>query len=119
MLRKLFWLTLALFPLLAALAIYELHDVAVWKSLLAAGMPVAIVDGLRDEAWWIILGLVAAHYAFFTLLPLFDPTLGWMKKGLWVVANFLLYPITPPLYTLLRTRDTPVVRSSALPKRRR
>lgn len=116
MLRRSFSL---IFALLAALAIYELHDVAVWRSLLSAGVPVAIVDGLRNEWWWIFVGLVVAHYAFFTLLPFFNPTLGWLKKCVWAGANLMLYPFIPALYTLVCTRDTPAVRAYVSPRRRR
>jgi hypothetical protein len=44
------------------------------------------------------VGLVVAHYVFFTLHPFFNRSLTSKMKGGWAAFNLVLYPIVPPLY---------------------
>jgi hypothetical protein len=105
MLRKLLWLVFSLFPALSFAAIFaarDLPDLPVWGLLLSVGVPVAVVEGVRSHWWITFVGLVAAHYCFFIVHPLFNRVVaGWKLKGAWAASNLLFYPIVPPIYALL------------------
>jgi hypothetical protein len=103
MLRKMLWLVFSLFPVLSFAAIFaarDLPDLPVWRSLLLMGVPAAVVEGVRSHWWITFVGLVAAHYCFFIVHPLFSRR-GWKLKGAWAVSNLLFYPMAPPIYALI------------------
>jgi hypothetical protein len=56
----------------SAAAILAAHDFPVWRSLLAAGVPAGIVEGIRAYWWTMYVGLVLAHYFFIIMHPLFN-----------------------------------------------
>jgi len=108
MLRRTLWLVFSLFPVLsfAAFVVAARHtsppDWPIWGALLSAGVPAAIVEGVRGNWYFGFLGLVAAHYAFFVLHPFFNGAVsGWIRKPAWAVSTLLFYPLVPPIYALL------------------
>jgi hypothetical protein len=111
MLRRTLWLVFSLFPILSFAAIFAARDPAdlpVWKALLSAGVPVAIVEGIRSHWWSTFVGLVAVHYGFFIVHPFFNKTVsGWKRTCGWAMSNLLFYPIAPPIYALLCIGNSP------------
>ncbi|HEY7642342.1 MAG TPA: hypothetical protein VH814_21590 [Steroidobacteraceae bacterium] len=102
MVRRTVWLVFSLFPVWAFVAILAHRDepaLAIWDSLLAAGVPGGIVEYLRSNWWTLFVLAVALHYCFFCVHPLFNRMLqGWKLKSAWAVSNFLFYPLLPPIY---------------------
>lgn len=102
--RRAFWLAFSLFPLGSFAAIGAAHDVPVWRSLLAAGVPGGVVEGIRAYWWTAYVGLVVAHYFFMIAHPMFNRTLeSWRVKGGWAAVNLMFYPLSPPLYAWFGT----------------
>jgi hypothetical protein len=106
LLRRALWLAFSLFPVWSGAAILAAHDIPVWKSLLAAGVPPGIVEGIRVYWWPMYGGLVVAHYFFIIAHPMFNRTLqSWKVKGGWAAVNLMFYPLSPPLYAWFGTRE--------------
>ena len=109
MLRKSLWLVFRCFRCCRSApfsppVIYRTRstDLPVWGLLLSVGVPVAVVEGVRSHWWITFVGLVAAHYCFFIVHPLFNRLVtGWKLKGAWAASNLLFYPVGPPIYALL------------------
>jgi cell division protein FtsW (lipid II flippase) len=118
--RKAVWMALSPVPVLSfAAIIFGAHDFPVWKLLLSAGIPVAIVDGIRSHWWFMFVVLVAAHYGLFTVHPLVNRALlSWKAKFAWLGSNLMLYPLGPPIYVWFCIGG-PETSASRSPNRRR
>jgi hypothetical protein len=108
-LRKTLWFVFSLFPIWSFASFYVVFFIGrsdpaqwpIWGALLSAGVPFAIVEGVQSQLWWVYVGLVVAHYAFFILHPFFNGVVsGWKRKLAWAVSNLWFYPFLPPIYAL-------------------
>ena len=109
MLRRMLWIAFSLFPIVSFVAVIAASrtppaDWPVWGALLAVGVPVAIVEGMKAEWWFGFVLVWVAHYGFFVLHPFFNGAVSDMKrKAAWSALTLMFYPFVPPIYAWLCT----------------